>query len=265
MMRTNSRSRVSTKFVLFGACLFSVLLLVGNVLGQETTGGLQGTVKDPSGAVIPKAAITLNGASLVGSKNLETDSAGYYRFANLPPGIYTLTVKATGFSELKRDGILIEIGHVPTVDLTLAVGAAGTVVEVSGAAPVIDVTTNANNTNITNDVIADVPHGYSFQSVIQFAPMARNEPLAGGSAGLTGNSGGSAPGSAANGNGVGFSVGGAADSEKLTSWKAWTLRISPAALLMPTCPSSSFRKCRLRVRVSKPSTAAPSAAWSTWS
>jgi hypothetical protein len=212
-MRTNCRSRVSTKLVLFGACLFSVLLFVANGLGQETTGGLQGTVKDPSGAVVPKAEIMLTGTSLVGSKNLVTDSAGYYRFANLPPGIYTLTVKAAGFSQLKRDGIVIEVGHLPTVDLTLAVGAAGTVVEVSGAAPVIDVTTNANSTNITDDVIADVPHGYSFQSVIQFAPMARNEPLAGGSAGLTGNSGGSAPGSAANGNGVGFSVGGAADSE----------------------------------------------------
>ena len=213
MMRTDRRSRVSTKFVLFGAFLFSVLLLVAHVLGQETTGGLQGTVKDPSGAVVPKAEIVLTGTSLVGSKNSETDSAGYYRFANLPPGFYTLTAKATGFSQLKRDGIAIEVGHLPTVDLTLAVGAAGTVVEVSAAAPVIDVTTNANNTNITNDVIADVPHGYSFQSVIQFAPMARDEPLAGGSAGLTGNAGGSAPGSAGNGNGVGFSVGGAADSE----------------------------------------------------
>jgi hypothetical protein len=212
-MRTDRRTRVSTKFVLFGAFLCSVLLLVANVFGQETTGGLQGTVKDPSGAVVPKAEVVLIGSSLVGSKNSEADSAGYYRFANLPPGIYTLTAKATGFSELKRDGIVIEVGHLPTVDLTLPIGAAGTVVEVSAAAPVIDVTTNANNTNITNDVINDVPHGYSFQSVIQFAPMARNEPLAGGSAGLTGNAGGSAPGSAANGNGVGYSVGGAADSE----------------------------------------------------
>jgi hypothetical protein len=205
--------KMKTLFKLGVVAVVLVLSFVSAVLAQETTGGLQGTVRDPSGALVPKAEVVLKGTSLVGSKNLETDSTGYYRFANLPPGIYTIVVKAAGFSELKREGVVIEVGHLPTVELTLALGASGTVVEVSGAAPVIDVTTNANNTNITNDVIADIPHGYSFQSVIQFAPMARQEPLAGGSAGLTGNSGGSAPGSAANGGAVGFSVGGAADSE----------------------------------------------------
>ena len=212
MMRTNRRSRVSTKFVLFGAC-FSSVLLVANVLGQETTGGLQGTVKDSTGAVVSQAHVEIRGTSLVGVKAQDTDSAGYYRFANLPPGVYSINISAKGFKTVKREDLTIEVGHLPTIDLTLEVGAAAEVVEVSGAAPVIDVTTNANTTNITNDVIADIPHGYSFQSVIQFAPMARNEPLAGGSAGLTGNAGGSLPGSAGNGGAVGFSVGGAADSE----------------------------------------------------
>src|SRR5690242_8178092 len=131
---------------------------------QETTGGLQGTVKDPSGAVVSKASVVLTGNSLGGEKRLETDSSGYYRFANLPPGVYIVIVKASGFSELKRGGITVEVGHLPTLDLTLAVGTAGTVVEVSGEAPVIDVTTNTNQTNLTQDVINDIPHGYSFQS-----------------------------------------------------------------------------------------------------
>jgi hypothetical protein len=190
-----------------------VLLESSSLFAQETTGGLQGTVKDPSGAVVPKAHLEVTGTTLVGSKAQDTDASGYYRFANLPPGTYTITVKAAGFSELRREGIVVEVGHLPTLDLPLSVGAAGTVVEVTAAAPVIDVTTNTNQTNVTQDVIDNTPHGYSFQSVIQFAPMARNEPLAGGSAGLTGNSGGSPPGSAGNGLAVGFSVGGAADSE----------------------------------------------------
>ncbi len=193
--------------------LLSSLVLVANGFAQETTGGLQGTIKDPTGAVVAKASVVLTGNSLGGAKSLETDSSGYYRFANLPPGTYTLVVKVSGFSELKREGIAIEVGHLPSLDLTLAVGAAGTVVEVSGEAPVIDVTTNTNQTNITQDVINDIPHGYSFQSVIQFSPMARNEPLMGGSAGITGNAGGSLPGSNGNGQSVGFSVGGGSDSE----------------------------------------------------
>jgi hypothetical protein len=194
----------------------SCLLVSNYVFAQETTGGLQGTVKDPSGAVIAKAAVELTGTSLAGKKSLETDNSGYYRFANLPPGTYTVTVKASGFSDLKREGITIEVGHLPTVDLTLAVGTAGTVVEVTSAAPVIDVTTNTNQTNVTPDVLQSVPlEGRSFQSVIQFAPMARNEPLAGMTAnGMgMGGTGGAPPGSSGNGNAFGYSVGGAADSE----------------------------------------------------
>jgi hypothetical protein len=178
-------------------------------IAQETTGGLQGTVKDPNGAVIPKATVTITGSTLVGSKTQTTDSTGYYRFANLPPGTYSMNVTASGFSTLKREGIVIEVGHLPTLDLALKVGASETVVEVTGEAPVIDVTTARTMTNVTPDVIADVPHGRSFQSVIQFAPSARNEPLAG----QAGGTGGALPGSSGNGLGYGFSVGGAADSE----------------------------------------------------
>src|ERR1022692_4470138 len=205
-------SRISTKFGMFALCLFSVLLLVANVFAQETTGGLQGTVKDPSGAVVSNAAVELTGISLVGKKTLTTDSSGYYRFANLPPGVYTVTVKASGFSELKRDGIDIQVGHLPSLDLTLAVGAAGTVVEVSGESPVIDVTTETTQTNITADVVQDVPHGRSFQSVIQFAPSASNEPLMGNNR-MSNGSGSVSPGNGSNGQAYGYSVAGGSDSE----------------------------------------------------
>jgi len=188
----------------------AVVVLSGLVLfAQETTGGLQGTVKDPSGAVVSRAHVVVRGTALAGDKAVDTESTGYYRFANLPPGVYSVEVSAKGFKTTKREGLTIEVGHLPTIDLTLEVGTAAEVVEVSGAAPVIDVTTNTNQTNLTNDTLRDTPHGYSFQSVIQFAPMARAEPLSG----ATGGTGGALPGSAGNGYSAGFMIGGAADSE----------------------------------------------------
>jgi hypothetical protein len=195
-----------------------VLLLVvavGSVLGQETTGGLQGTVKDPSGAVVPNAKVVATTSTLVGEKVVNTDSSGYYRFANLPPGDYTLTVSADGFTTVKRQ-LTLEVGHLPSVDFVLEVGKASQVVEVSSAAPVIDVTTNVTTTNVTESVLQNIPHGTSYQSVIQFAPAARNEPLMGNTsmAGYSGNgTGGSSPGNTANGNNYGFSVAGGSDSE----------------------------------------------------
>ncbi len=189
--------------------LLAVVFALPLLFAQETTAGIQGTVKDASGAVVGNAHVIVRGSALAGDKSLDSESTGYYRFANLPPGVYTVEVSAKGFKTVKREGLALEVGHLPTVDITLQIGTAAEVVEVTGQAPVIDVTTNTNQTNITSDVINDVPHGYSFQSVIQFAPMARNEPLAGGSGGM----GGSAPGSTANGSSVGYSIGGAADSE----------------------------------------------------
>jgi Carboxypeptidase regulatory-like domain len=60
---------------------------------------------DPTGAAVSKASVILTGTSLIGAKSLETDSSGYYHFANLPPGVYAVSVKAATFSELKREGI----------------------------------------------------------------------------------------------------------------------------------------------------------------
>ncbi len=194
------------------ALVASLMLLAGTLLAQETTGGLVGQVKDPTGAVVPGAKVVVTAPSLVGSKSFTTDAGGNYRFSNLPPDTYTVTVTAKGFATVKREGVTIEVGHLPTLDIPMQVGGTDTVVEVSGQAPLIDTTTNTTQSNITEDVIQDVPHGRSFQSVIQFAPSARNEPLEGNNTTSNGT-GGNAPGSTTNGSDHGFSVAGASDAE----------------------------------------------------
>ena len=201
------------RFVLAVMC--ALLLLVASAPAQETTGGLEGTVTDPSGAVVPGAHISLTGTTLVGTKEGSTDSSGYYRFANLPPGTYTVKVTAKGFETLEQS-LEIEVGHIPTLKLQLQIGSTTSTVEVTGAAPVIDVTSDQNITNVTSAELDNMPHGVSFQSVIQFAPMARNEPLGGFRSALgmaSGGTGGSTPGSTGNGLNFGYSIGGAADSE----------------------------------------------------
>ena len=203
------------------ALVFAVAFALGFVVTtqqpsaycQETTGGLQGTVKDPSGAVVPRATVTATTPTLVGTKVTESDASGYYHFSNLPPGTYTLKVEAKGFETLKREGLVLEVGHLPTVDLTMKLGQVSTVVEVNeNEAPLIDETTNTTLTNIPQQALANLPHGTSYQSVIQFAPSARQEPLMGNSA-MGNGTGGTSPGNGSNGGAFGFSIGGGADSE----------------------------------------------------
>ena len=208
---TLNRARASFFCSLLSVFVLSLFITASPSYAQETTGGLQGTIKDGSGAVVPNATVSVSNPSLAGGKTTQSDSKGNYRFTDLPPGPYIVTASAKGFTTVKREGLTIEVGHLPTIDLTLAIGGESTIVEVNTESPVIDVTSTSTLTNITQDVIDQVPHGRSFQSVIQFAPSARQEPLMGNT--TTNGSGSVSPGNGSNGNAFGYSVGGGSDSE----------------------------------------------------
>ncbi len=118
-MQTGSFLRLTTLLAIIALLLSGVA-----IYAQETTGGLQGTVKDASGAVIGGAHVVVKSPALAGDKSLDTDSTGYYRFANLPPGVYSIQVSSKNFKTVKREGVNLEVGHLPTLDLTLEVGTA---------------------------------------------------------------------------------------------------------------------------------------------
>lgn len=192
-----------------------LVLLIATVsafsFGQETTASLQGTVKDPTGALVPGATVTVTTPTMVGEKSVVSDSKGYYHLSNLPPGSYVVTVTDKGFSTYRDANLVLEVGHSPSLDVTLALGSESQVVEVTTAEPQIDVTSVTTQTNITQGVVNYVPHGTTFQSVIQFAPAASNEPLMGSTS--TSGTGGTSPGSGTNGSPYGYSIGGGSDSE----------------------------------------------------
>ncbi|HTF62949.1 MAG TPA: carboxypeptidase-like regulatory domain-containing protein, partial [Edaphobacter sp.] len=160
--------------------LFTFLAVLPIARAQETTGAVEGTVKDKTGASITGANVTISGDKLIGIKAISTDKSGYYRFDNLPPGTYAIRASAPGFTELKRDGLVIQTGRIPTVDLPLSIGSEQTIIEISAETPVIDVTSSRQQTTISKDEIDYAPRGRSFQSAIAFAPGARLEPLQGG-------------------------------------------------------------------------------------
>src|SRR5437899_2349163 len=120
-------------------CLLVLAVLVSPLLAQETTGGMQGYVKDQSGAIVPNATVEVKSPALIGVKTIETNQSGYYRFTNLPPGEYTLTVTAANFRTYKQTGILLDVGKLPSIDVQLQIGAVTQIVEVTGQAPIVDV------------------------------------------------------------------------------------------------------------------------------
>ncbi len=182
------RDLFGMRFFSVAVCLLLLTLtaIAPSTVAQETTAGLQGYVKDASGGSVPGAKVEVTSSALIGTKSMETDQSGYYRFANLPPGVYTLTITAQNFRTYKQTDITLTAGRLPTIDVVLEVGAVTQVVEVSGAAPLVDVTQSKVQTIVTADVLANVPKGRFFQSVIQFAPGSRSEPLQGAPGGVAG-------------------------------------------------------------------------------
>jgi len=179
--------------------LICVLTLSMSAFAQETTGGIQGIVKDPQGAVIPGASVEVSGTTLIGKKTVVTDSGGYFHFEQLPPGVYNIAVIAAGFAPQTQGNLELRTGALPTVTITMQVGGVTQEVTVSAEASVIDITQSKVQTNVSQEVLTAIPKSRSFQSVIPFAPGARQEPLQSAREGRIG----------------GFQINGASDSENV--------------------------------------------------
>src|SRR5216684_2525945 len=105
--------------VVLVACLLAV---AGAFAQTQTTAQISGTVSDPAGAVVPKAQVTVTsqGTGLV--RKTESNTNGYYSVPLLDPGAYVVTVQASGFQTVSRDGVAVAVGHSALIDFKLQVG-----------------------------------------------------------------------------------------------------------------------------------------------
>ena len=118
------------------SCLGLLLLLAANTQAQGIYATLTGVVTDPSGSVMPQARVVLKDALSGSERETATNNEGYYTFASVPVGTYTLTVVVKGFQTYKADGIGLGGGEQRDVNVTLAVGTTTQTVEVSAEAAV---------------------------------------------------------------------------------------------------------------------------------
>jgi Carboxypeptidase regulatory-like domain len=99
-----------------------VLLVLGfshALMGQAVNGTLLGTVTDTTGAAIPNAKVTATLTSTGGTSVSATNASGNYTFPNMQPGIYTISVDATGFKKAEQQNINLLANTSPRVDVTL--------------------------------------------------------------------------------------------------------------------------------------------------
>ncbi len=105
------------------------LSMLPAAFAQETNAGVQGYVKDQSGAPVAGVDVELSSKAMMGKRQTETDTAGFYRISGLPPSVYTITFTARGFRVIKREGVSLEVGRLPNIDVQLELGVASEVIE----------------------------------------------------------------------------------------------------------------------------------------
>lgn len=162
--------------------LFVVGLVSGNSLyAQTTVGRIVGTLKDPSGAVLPAATITVTNEATNVPREVATSQTGDFTVANLLPGTYSVTAKLAGFKTLVRPGVEVRLGQATTVDLAMELGAVTQVVEVTGEAPLLLSTAEATVGHVIEQrKIQDLPlNGRDFTQLTLLIPGAAQASLPG--------------------------------------------------------------------------------------
>ncbi len=127
------------------------------LIAQEDVGGINGTVRDATGGVIPGVEVSVSNVATGRQASIVTSDAGTFTFNSLAIGEYTLTAGMAGFSTLEQTGVRVVSGEILTLDVELAVGEVTDTVEVTSTLPTIEKTSNKAGYARVHEEIARLP------------------------------------------------------------------------------------------------------------
>src|SRR5205085_443815 len=152
--------------------LFS-LALAGFAFAQTqiTTGVIQGTVIDPSGAIVVGADVVAKNLDTQTETPQKTDGDGRFVFLSLTPGRYSVSVAKAGFAKMIQKDLDLTVGQAMSLKFGLKVSGANEVVEVTGTSPVIDTTQAESATTLNARTVSETPIlGRKFEDLLTLTP-----------------------------------------------------------------------------------------------
>jgi len=154
-----------------GTVALALALLVLPGYAQTFRGAINGTVTDPSGAVIPNAQVKATEVATGIDHNGVTSNDGQFSFQDIPLGFYKVAVTATGFPVYTVDKVEVIAGTIYTLQIKLTMQAQATTVEVSAATLALDTTTTTQTMTINEDIVQNMPlNGRDFTQMISVEP-----------------------------------------------------------------------------------------------
>ncbi|HXQ26849.1 MAG TPA: carboxypeptidase regulatory-like domain-containing protein [Candidatus Acidoferrales bacterium] len=153
-------------------CLAVVFLGVSPALAQTSgTGALTGTVTDPSGGVIVGASVAATSKSTGQERNTTTDSSGVYKFALLPPDIYSVKFSASGFKTSEVPSITVSVTETPVLNQKLEVGAQSEQVTVEATAETLHTENATVGTLVGSQTVNSLPlSSRNYTQIVDLSP-----------------------------------------------------------------------------------------------
>jgi hypothetical protein len=160
-------------FWAFAAIAIALLLGASSLNAQLQSGSLSGTVLDTANAVIKGASVTLTNQTTADTRKTVSNDSGYFTFAGLIPGAYSVAVVATGFKTWKQTDITLNVGDERTVaGIQLAVGATSETIVVQSASQEVVPTDNGERAALltTQDIERLTVEGREISELLKILP-----------------------------------------------------------------------------------------------
>src|SRR5918993_5237725 len=150
----------------------ALLALPTRAAAQAVTGTLLGNVTDASGAAVPGATVTATEVQTNISRTAVTNESGYYLFASLQNGTYTVAAELEGFKKVQRQNLKVDVNTTVRVNLPLEVGQMTEAVTVSAETPVLQTDRTDTGRIIESKMVAELPLTFNrnFQSLVMTVP-----------------------------------------------------------------------------------------------
>src|ERR1700733_14900341 len=180
-------AKTNVYLLLVFATLGLTLLMTGTGRAQSDTGRVTGTVTDSSGALLPGSAVTLTNTATGVVQTATSGNDGNYTFAAVTRGNYIISATATGFETISQT-FELQVSQVKTADLQLRPGASGITVDVTDAAPIVDVSTSSTGEVIEGRQVVELPLGQrNFLQLATLTPGVTRGAYGSDASGINGN------------------------------------------------------------------------------
>ncbi len=148
--------------------LLALTLVLGTATGwAQFTSAIEGTVTDPSGAVVPNATVTAKDTATNVTRNTQTSAAGTYRIPSLPASTFEVSVAAQGFKTTVQQNLKLEAVQTKSINVTLELGTATTEVTITAAPPPIETSEARVSSQISETRVKNLPlQGRNFYSLV---------------------------------------------------------------------------------------------------